>query len=178
MGILRHFQACVESKEKEDCDYSSTVSWIFSLWASKGFFIRRLEDCLTSSIMAAPKLRPALLDHLKATSTTTKTTTTKTGLRFSTGFLTRLFLAVLEEGEKGSREETEKEEEVKNRKEKEEEVKKRKEEEEEVSRLRLWTAINANLQREVGKRKKTICLSAAQLEALRSNNKNSRNGGS
>ena len=53
--------------------------------------------------------------------------------------------------------------------EEEEERKKREEDEEErrkETRERLWNAIENNLKREVSKRTKAICLTAAQVEAL------------
>ena len=59
--------------------------------------------------------------------------------------------------------------------EEEEERRARKEEEDEekegrsATTRRLWNAIENNLKRELGKRQKLICLSAAQMETLENN---------
>merc|ERR1712142_592208 len=79
--------------------------------------------------------------------------------RFSAGFLTRLFLVVMEE-EAERRKKLELEEDEKGRS---------------ATRARLWNAIRNNLNREVGKRQKSICLSAAQVEALGTNARLSQN---
>ena len=96
----------------------------------------------------APSLRHCLLGHLRKS-----TNANDSGPRFSVGFLTRLFIVVMEEEEE-RRKKLELEEDMSGRT---------------SSRARLWNAIRNNLKREVGKRNKSICLSAAQVEALGTN---------